>query len=78
MIIDKGDILVVKNDVITDAGKLLVEKGQFVEVTRVKKSRGYYGKGSGVWHPPKIIGVVIKGFPRSSWNPDLFAKSIVL
>jgi len=67
-----SDKLIFKNDIITDCGNILFEKGDVVTVKEVIISKGYWSRFCpDIWYPPKLVGIVIcEGY--GEYSPSTF------
>lgn len=55
-------------DIITQNANLIIEKGEICEVEQIVRA-GYYGAGTGYWHPDRIDGYKYDG---SLYTSDVF------
>lgn len=64
--LNQGDIVTFNSQIVTDSGKILVNKGDKAEVEEVLTTPGFFGKQTGQWYEEIIYGVKLKGL-RGEW-----------
>jgi hypothetical protein len=67
--------LTVKSDIIGISGQILLSAGSVVTIKKIIKRGGYYGKVSGYWIDPEIIGVTLFEI-NGIWFPSCFNESL--
>ncbi len=72
--IAEGNPLTIKNEIISETGKIIFNSGDKVKVKKIIIKEGFWGKRSGQWYPEEIIGFRLVGY-RGEWPLSTFIET---
>lgn len=67
--------LTIKNDIISETGGIIFNKGDKVEVDEIIVKEGFWGKNTGQWYPEEIIGAKLVGY-HGYWDKNTFVENL--
>ena len=74
MELTSGDILTVKHEIISSAGRIIFNPEDKVQIDEVIIEEAHYGKMTGTYYPEKITDIKLVGY-YGYWNLDTFEET---